>query len=345
MIKESVKKLTPYIPNTVPCTIKLDANEGSNYLFNEALDFRTEPLNLYPDSDALKLCNDLSQYLNVKPSQIMVGNGSSEMIELLIKTYVEKDEIVLGFEPSFSMYQVYTTLHGGNYRTVSAEDDLSFSIERLITRAKQLKPKLIILCSPNNPTGFTFSKAALEKVLKDTEALVLIDEAYGEFSHQESVVSMVDTYPKLMVTRTFSKAFGLAGARLGYLISNSQRTSELRRVKTPYNLNRLSQYLGVSALKRIDDVSVYVDGVIQRRKKLQQALMELGFNVYPSEANFLFIKAPIAQLYERLLENGILIRKFTGKWAQYYRITVGLENQNETLISVLKGMINDEKNA
>lgn len=339
MIKESVKKLNPYKANQVDCLIKLDANEGVNYLFDGPLDFSDEPFNLYPDSDSTRLRKEITKYLDVELDQVMMGSGSSEMIELIIKTYLEPGEIVLGFEPSFTMFQVYTIMHGGDYQTIPAEDDFSFSIDRLIAKMNAVKPKLVILCSPNNPTGYEFPQKDLIRVLESTEALVLIDEAYSEFSDQVSMAKSVDTYRNLFVTRTFSKAFGLAGARLGYLMAYKDRIEELNRVKTPYNVNRLSQSLGERALERIEDVKQYVQNVAKRREDLALALNSFGFIVYPSKGNFLWVKPPFDNLYQRLLSEGILIRKFSGKYSDYYRITVGLESENQALITALKGMV------
>ena len=338
-VKESVKVLKPYKANQVECRIKLDANEGKNYLFKEGFDLSKEALNLYPDTDSTYLRTLIANYMQVDQDEVLCGSGSSETIELIIKTYLEKDEYVIGFNPSFTMYKVYTTMHGGNYIEIPSEDDFSCAMDAMIAKAKSLNPKLIIICSPNNPTGYVFPQEEMIKLLENTQALVLIDEAYSEFSNQESFAKFINQYNHLYVTRTFSKAFGLAGARLGYVIGSKKNIEALNKVKTPYNINRLSQALGEQALKRIDEVKTYVNEVAKRRGILEDNLKQLGFTVYPSSANFLWVKSPIKGLYEALLKEGILIRRFVGEWDDYYRITVGTSEENQSLIKALKGVV------
>jgi len=339
-IRNTLKNLKAYKPQAEQASIKLDANESKNYLMSDAVSFGDLSLNLYPDTNAKLLRSKLSFYANVPPSQIIVGNGSSEMIELMLKTFVETGDVVLSFEPSFSMYAIYTTIYNGKYQGVQTNADFNLDIDEMITYAKKYNPKLIFICSPNNPTGQIIPQADIIKLIKSTDALICLDEAYIEFSKQsKSMMSMVDQFENLMVIRTFSKAFGLAGIRLGYLVSNQNIVNELYKVKSPYNLNAVSQSLGIYALSKIDAVNSYIESIIKERLLVEKALSKLNLKVYPSEANFIFFQSLEPNLYNKLIEKDIRIRAFSDNLKNYYRVTVGSPNENKQFIEAMEEII------
>ncbi len=338
--KPAIDTLKPYTVRDVEYTIKLDANESPNYLFENGIDFSTTPFNLYPDTNASRLRKTLGEYFDMSEENLMVGSGSSELIELIIKTYVAPGETVLSFDPSFTMYQVYTTIHGGVYKTVPVEEDMSGSIDRLIREAGQTNPKLIILCTPNNPTGYQFSREAVTKLIRSTDALILLDEAYMDFAGEgASFLRETPFYDNLIVSRTFSKAFGLAGARLGYISAGIPIIQTLMKVKTPYNVNAFTQEIGIRALKKKRTVHAFIDDCIARRDALASTLRDLGLTVYPSRTNFLFVRSEREDLDEALLEKGILIRNFASYAPGFFRISVGNQAENKALISALKEVL------
>ncbi len=339
-IKESLKNLKPYTPNQHHYHIKLDANESKNYLFKEGIDFKQVNLNLYPDSYSSELRKRISDYIHVKPELIIAGNGSSEMIELILKTYINPNDIVLSFEPSFSMYRIYTQIHQGDFKEVLPKEGLRFDMEDMIEQAKKLNPKLIFICSPNNPTGQLFDIKDIINLHEHTQALICLDEAYMEFTKPESsMVKLIESYDRLIVLRTLSKAFGLAGIRLGYLVSNQDIVDTLNLVKSPYNLNTLSQAVGIYALSQIDVMKQYTHMMIKQREIVEDALSKLDIKLYPSQANFVFFKSKEEELFQKLLTKGILIRSFSGSLKSYYRITIGEENENQILIKALKEIL------
>ena len=348
LVKKSIRDLKGYNPNQVPFRIKLDANEGKNILFNDMAskglvfgeDFN---INFYPDNDAVLLREEIGRYIGIDPSHIIAGNGSSEMIELVIKTFVDKDEAIMSFVPSFSMYSVFSRIYSAKFIGVESNEDFSVDIDILIKKAKEINPKVILLCNPNNPTGYLIDKKNIEKLLAETDSIVVVDEAYMEFA-EGSMVQEVSKYKNLIVLRTLSKALGLAAIRLGYMISNGEIIKIINNVKSPYNLNAITQYIGAMALKKKDKIIDYVEEVKKERVFLFNELKELPFEVYKSSANFVFFKSDIDDLDEKLAEEGILIRSFSGDLLGYYRATVGNRNENLELIKLLKEIIKNEKN-
>lgn len=332
-LKESAEKLNAYFVNDIPYKVKLDANEGSNYLLKGGFKIDDFEANLYPDSDSKLLREKMAKYYGCKAENIMVGNGSSEIINMLINAYCDKGQGVMSFVPSFSMYETYCGLCGAAYLGVESEKDFRRNISKLIAEANKKKPKIVILCNPNNPTGNEIAKEDLIRLLDDVkDSLILLDEAYADFS-DISALDLIDKYENLMVMRTLSKAFGLAGLRIGCLIANEELIKYVWKVKLPYNINKLSQYAAEQALENSDRVKAYIETVKELRAQLGEDLKDLNFTVYPSGSNFLFVKSPIDKLFERLMENGVLIRKLTD---EYYRITVGTKEENKILIEEIK---------
>ncbi|NLJ58378.1 MAG: histidinol-phosphate transaminase [Tissierellia bacterium] len=337
-LKESVEKLQAYFVNDLPYKVKLDANEGSNYLLKDGFKIDNFKANLYPDSDSKILREKMSKYYKCKAENIMVGNGSSELINTIINAYCEKGEKVMSFIPSFSMYQTYCDLCGAEYVGVETEMDFSQNIDKLIDEAKKENPKIVIVCNPNNPTGYVTPKEDLVKLLDNVQnSLIIIDEAYADFS-EISVIDLINKYENLLVMRTLSKAFGLAGLRVGAVIANEKTIKYIWKVKVPYNLNILSQYAAEQALDNIDKVKDYTNRVKKLRQSLKDSLEELNFTVYPSGGNFLFVKSPVDNLFENLMEQGVLIREF--RYDEVYnRITIATEEENKILLEEIGKLI------
>ena len=339
-IKASLKGLKPYQPNQQSYRIKLDANESKNYLFSSGIDLKQLQVNMYPDSNSTELRIALGQFVGINPERIIAGNGSSEMIELVLKTYVDKGDAVLSFEPSFSMYSIYTKIHNGNYIAVHTDDTFKQDIDQMIEASKTYDPKIIFVCSPNNPTGRLIPNADILRLVQQTEAMVCVDEAYIEFTNvQPSLIDQVDKYPNLIVLRTLSKAFGLAGIRLGFLVSNSTVVETLNRVKSPYNLNVLTQQVGILALSQTHLMRAYTSKIMSERTNVFNQLSKLNLTVYQSEANFIFFKSTDPQLFNKLLKKSILIRAFTGPLENYYRVSIGDRLENEKFIEALKEIL------
>jgi len=338
-LKASVEKLHAYFVNDIPYVVKLDANEGSNYLLKDGLKIDDLQPNLYPDSDSKLLREKMSEYYECKPENILAGNGSSELINMVINAYCEIGDKVTSFVPSFSMYQTYCDLCGAEYVGVPCEDDFSQNIDKLINKSLEVNPKIVILCTPNNPTGYVTSKQDVVKLLDNVKnSVIIIDEAYVDFC-DSSIVGLINKYENLIVMRTLSKAFGLAGLRVGAMLANEDLVNYIWKVKVPYNINILSQYAAVKSLENLKLVNQYKNEVALLREELSNNLKNINFTVYDSGSNFIFLKSPVDNLYEKLIECGVLIRKFNYNSDTYYRITVGTKEENEILLYEIKKII------
>jgi histidinol-phosphate aminotransferase len=335
--------MKPYLPNPFQARVKLDANETKNYLFKEGYLTKELELSLYPDPNAISLKTKLSSHLKVDTNQIEIGNGSSELIDLIIKTFVEQGEKILGFEPSFSMYQIYSKTNGANYIAVPSEQDLSVEIDLMISYANEFKPKLIFLCSPNNPTGYLIPEDEIIRLLLSVECLVVLDEAYIEFSDTSlSLIRKINEYPNLMILRTFSKAYGLAGIRLGYMVSNKEFILNVNQVSAPYRVNQISQKMGELALSKLEEVNLFIQEMMNERKRVMNSMINFKIKVYPSQGNFIFFYSNVSKLFEKLIDHGVLIRAWNGNLKGYYRVTIGQKEENNAFLNALKEILKDE---
>lgn len=359
--RKTVQKMQPYFVNDRPCRIKLDANEGSSYLLDSVSNAKVlESLaeksifsaNLYPDSDCVSLREKLSAYYGCRKENIVIGNGSSELIHFVISTYCEPGDRVLTFSPGFSMYDIYCQLCEAEIVKLESGKAFEQDIDSLIEKARETDPKVVILCNPNNPTGYVNSREEvirLVKALPDT--VIAVDEAYADFGDQ-SVLSEIENFSNLVVLRTMSKAFGLANLRVGCAVACEAVASDIWKVKVPYNLNGPSQILAEMALENSDRIAPYVQQVNEERAKLIEAVNARGDSAadgrplvrsYPSGANFVLTESPDINLEEELLRRGIAIRSFGGSLAGFYRISIGEPDQNQEVIQAIEEIISIEE--
>lgn len=295
-------------------------------------------LNLYPGLTSKNLREKLANFYGLDPQEILISNGSNENLDIFLKTFINPGETVAIPSPSYTMYPVYIKINMGKPYQIPLQDKFKLDLGSFL----ESKAKLFIISSPNNPTGNNFRKESILEILQ-RKNLVLIDEAYGEFSDQ-NFLSYIRDYPNLIVSRTFSKAWGLAGIRLGYLIANKKLISELGRVKPPFNVNSLSQFIATLALEWEDNfVEGYKNMVKEEKTRLALQLVDLGFKIYPSDANFLLVKSPVETepLVERLKEESIYIKDVSGypQLSNHLRITIGTREMNGLLIDKMKDFV------
>lgn len=338
--KQSVKELQPYVVNPVVCSVKLDANEGNKDLFKDLIkdigdDFY---LNLYPDDNYTQLKEAIVNYIGCKIENISVGNGSSELLDLCVKTFVDTNELILSLDPTFSMYSIYAKIVNSRYIGAGEGNDFTINVDDVIKSIEENDPKLTIICNPNNPTGTTIKRDDVLRIVKSTDNVVIVDEAYMEFSN-ESVVDEIENYDNLIVVKTMSKAFSMAGIRTGYLIANEELVKTIEKVRPPYNLNSISALLATKALKQKDKMLSYVENLKVEREKIYEKLLDMGVKAYKSGANFVFFSSKVDNLAEKLIENDVLIRKFGGKLDNYYRVTVGSPKENEAFLNAMKKIV------
>ena len=336
LVRRNIRKLCPY-------STARDEYQGKLGIF---LDANESPYgngyNRYPDPRQLALKQRLSEIKGLPVENIFLGNGSDEAIDLLFRVFCNpgKDNAVV-ISPSYGMYTVAADINNVEVRSVALKEDFALPVEEIIA-ACDSKTKLVFLCSPNNPSGNAFGKEELLKIVDSVEAVVVVDEAYADFSSKGSLLSAVLTRPNLVVLQTLSKAWGLAGLRLGIAYAQEYIIRVMSMVKYPYNINQATQDLVMMALKA--PIANLVEEIVEQRKLIAAQLEEFPFvqKVYPSDANFLLVKVDDADaLYNHLIDNGIIVRnrnKVAG-CAGCVRITIGLPEENAKLIESLKNYL------
>lgn len=311
--------------------IFLDANENPY----------PSPYNRYPDPLQWRVKEKLAEIKGVKPRQIFLGNGSDEPIDLIIRAFCEpnQDSIMIT-EPTYGMYKVCAEVNAVNVQQVLLTPDFDLDLDE-IPNTFDATTKVIFLCSPNNPTGNLLSRDKIVEVLKRFYGLVVIDEAYIDFTRSKTFLNELKKYPNLLVLQTFSKAWGLAGLRLGMCFASEEIISILNKIKYPYNVNIRTQELALEALENAYKKDIWVDEILNQRNWLKAELKKLGLveKIFPSDANFLLVRVQDAQsTYQYLMDRRIIVRDRSRVNLCYncLRLTVGTPEENERLIQALK---------
>jgi histidinol-phosphate aminotransferase len=335
--RENVKTLKPYSSardefedfDTAEM-IFLDANENP---FQNGV-------NRYPDPQQNSVKAILAKNNNVKSSQILLGNGSDEVLDLLFRAFCEpKTDNIISLPPTYGMYSVLANINAVENREVLLSTNFQPQVEKILDAVDE-NTKIIFLCSPNNPTGNSFSDESVVKLLQNFKGLVVIDEAYIDFSDKESWLTEIDEYPNLVITQTLSKAYGLAGIRLGICYASEAVISVLNKIKPPYNVNELTQQRAILRLNDSDKIKQEIASIIEQREELLKVLLEVSFveKIYPTEANFVLVKVDNAnKRYDELIAKGIVIRNRTTQplCENCLRFTIGIPEENYKLKDVL----------
>jgi histidinol-phosphate aminotransferase len=351
LVRLELKGFEAYNPNQLPYRVKLDANE-SPFDLPEAVKKKLiaflsgdSQVNLYPDTNSTELRKTLSAYWKVDVDGIVVGTGSDQLIQVLINVFVGKGDRVICPVPSFSMYSLNTIVAGGIpvELPLLPEENYRYRPDEVIRKAGEEKAKLIFLCTPNNPTGDTIPLEDIVHIAEGCpDSIIAIDEAYAEFSG-ETAVSLVERYENVILLRTFSKAYGLAGVRCGYSLSSKALANEINKVRPPYNISSLSQYTAQLVFEEREEVSRKIESIIRERESLANILKEMkGVMVYPSRSNFLLVKIGNSRrVYEELVKRGVLVRSFGSmpRLEDCLRISVGSREQNAVLLQELQDIL------
>jgi len=309
----------------------LDANENP---FDNSL-------NRYPDPQQAALKALISDQKEVALDQILLGNGSDEVLDLIFRAFCEPNsDNILTLPPTYGMYDVLANLNAIENIQVPLSSDFQIEVDLVIENIKP-NTKLLFICSPNNPSGNTVDRSAIERLLKAFNGLIVIDEAYIDFTEETSWTQFLNVYPNLIVVQTLSKAYGLAGIRLGICYASKEIIAVLNKIKPPYNVNTLTQEAAVKALHNKDVVSDQIASILNERIRLKKALTAYSFikKIYPSEANFFLIKVDDAnKRYDELIKNGIVVRNRSSQLHcdNCLRITVGSPSENTQLLTLLK---------
>lgn len=338
LIRPSIKSLKPYASardefkgNKEHLTF-LDANENP---FENGI-------NRYPDPQQKELKAVISKLKNIPVEQILLGNGSDEVLDLLIRMFCEPNiDNILILPPTYGMYEVLANINAVEVLKINLSESTFQPQNTAVLNIANGNSKILFLCSPNNPTGNSFEADRVEFLLKNFKGIVVIDEAYIDFSNEESWLSRLKEFPNLVVVQTLSKAFGMAGIRLGMCFASEAIIATLNKIKPPYNINELTQISAIEQLQKADLVQSQIMSLINERELLVRSLEQVAFikKIYPSNTNFVMIKVDNAsKRYQQLIENGIVIRNRTTQplCENCLRLTIGTTEENMKLIETLK---------
>lgn len=338
LLRKNIQNLKPYSSARTEFSgeamIFLDANENP---FNQ-------PYNRYPDPLQKAVKEKISGIKKVPAENIFLGNGSDEPIDLLIRAFCEpKVDNIVTLSPTYGMYQVAADISDVEVRKVSLTEDFQVD-KKAVMEATDANTKLIFLCSPNNPTGNSLYRDTMLDIIKEFKGIVVIDEAYIDFAPGKTLMTELESHPNMVILQTFSKAWGMAGLRLGMAFACTEIIDVFNKIKYPYNLNVLLQEKALELLDKKVTVQKWVKLLIAEREKMEKLLVDFPFvvKVYPSDANFLLVKMHDAQgIYNYLVEEGIIVRNRTKIHLcnDSLRITIGSSEENEILLNALKELI------
>ncbi len=345
-IKKDIKELTPYFIDEKPVRFKLDANESPYDLENTDKDrllafLGDINLNRYPDPNCKTLRRLVAQKENVEENQIVFGNGSDELLYLLMMCLEEK--AVISFPmPGFSMYAISGKIFGKEQLSYELSEPYYSINEESFDTVMRREPHLCYIANPNNPTGNCFPDEILEKYLGNENIIFVSDEAYADFSGK-SFKSKLKDFKNLLIMKTFSK-IGFASIRLGYLIGNRELISHIEKVRLPYNINSFTQKVAEFYLKNNDLVEQHISDIINERKRVSLELTALGVYQLPSNANFITFKIEKNGFYDFLINNGILVKDLypSFKMKHYFRFTIGRREENDYFIKILRQFVEEE---
>ncbi|HCR77347.1 MAG TPA: histidinol-phosphate transaminase [Chryseobacterium sp.] len=333
LVRKNILELQPYVSfrdnNTFENPVFLDANESA---FGE--------LNRYPDSTQKELKEKLAALKNVSAKQIAVGNGSDELIDLIVKVFCEpKKDAILMMNPSFAMYGFYASVNENRVAKLNLDENFGIDEKEFLKISNEEKPKVFFLCSPNNPTGNSIED--IEFYIQNFEGIVVVDEAYIEFSGKKSCIELLEKFPNLIVLQTFSKAWGMAGARVGIAYASEEIIQLINTVKSPYNVNSLSLNKISELITNEEFIKSNIENTLNEIFWLRNELETINCikKVFPSDANFFLIQFEnVDKVYQKLLENEILTSKRSPQIPDCIRINVGNREENNKLINVLKSI-------
>ncbi len=341
--------MTPYGAPQAPLPVALNVNENTHPIpdevahdIAESLSLAVRGLNRYPDREFSELREAFAGYLGhgLTDAQIWAANGSNEVLQHILQAFAGPGRTVMGFAPTYSMYPLLTRATGATWVAGERSADYELTVESAISQVRNANPDVILLCSPNNPTGTPLSLDVIEAVYDATDGIVVVDEAYFEFAPHDapSALTLLDGRPRLVVSRTMSKAFAFAGARVGYLAADAAFIDALRLVRLPYHLSALTQVAALAALRHASTMLATVDDIVAQRDRISQALTQLGYRPYRSWTNFVLFGgvADPQATFQALYDRGILVRDvgITG----HLRVTAGTEEETTAFLDALASL-------
>ena len=346
LIRDPVRALQPYQVENFDCEIKLHANENAfpppaSLLEGFEKRLRDLALNRYPDPDCTRLKQAIARRLNVTPDRLMVGNGSDELIQILLQIFCGPGDAVAFPDPTFAMYAIIARGMGLQTVPCPLDDNWDFQAESFLESIAPHRPKIVFFSYPNNPTGNCFDAGALQRVLETFQGIVVLDEAYYDFA-RKSFLAQAEHHNNLVILRSLSK-IGLAALRVGFGVADPLIIREVNKIRLPYNSNSVSQAFSELLLNRFEPVQRQIDWIVEERNRLMTALAQIpGITVFPSDANFLLFRLDTGskEVFQNLVDRGILIRDLGGhpRLKNCLRVTIGTEEENRRFLESLKAV-------
>ena len=344
LVKRDVLELKPYQVENIQCRVKLDAMENPYHLPESLMvkileGIKRVEINRYPDPNATKIKNIIASQNNISADNIIIGNGSDELIQLILTTFGESGDNVLFPIPTFSMYGIISKSLSLKTEVVPLDESWELPLDKFLHEIERVKAKVIFISYPNNPTGNCFNSESILKILQKAEGIVVIDEAYYDFS-RKTFLPYLKEYKNLIILRTLSK-IGMAGLRVGYLMSDKEICRELNKVRLPYNSNSVSQEIASIILENRVELDNQIASIISERERLMTGLKGIkGIRPFPSETNFILFKTVKdgKEVFSRLADSGILVRNFGSDsyLKDYLRVTVGTHEENNEFLDVIQ---------
>jgi len=339
LVRDNVKALKPY-------SCARDEYHGSDGIFLDANENPYGDLNRYPDPYQKDLKASISNIKGVPENMIFLGNGSDEIIDLCFRIFCKPgNDKALTFSPSYGMYEVSASANDVSIIRIPLDENFQVNFDDVMPWLSDAALKLILICSPNNPTGNCIDRNVLEQIILNFDGIVLVDEAYIDFADKPSLLDRITSFRNLIVMQTFSKAFGLASVRVGMAFTNPDIIHYFNKIKPPYNISTINQKAVLQKLVKIDEYKIQVRKIREERERLTAALGKLPFikQIFPSDANFLLIRVKDAGfIYNTLADRGIIVRNRSSVVNNCLRITIGTKTENNELIKALKTIADEE---
>ena len=347
-VKPQVLKVPAYTLRAYEAGIKINQNENPFDFPADLKDetyrrFRDRQWSRYPDFIPDGLRQRLADFVGWHKDGVLVGNGSNELLQATLTVFIKSRTRVAIPYPTFTVYRLIANILGAQIVDIPLNRDMSYDVDALISKSQESGASVLIINNPNNPTGSAIREEGLRRILDQFAGHVLLDEAYFEFCGRTAFGMLAD-YPRLIITRTFSKAMGMAGLRVGYLLAHTDLVTQISKAKLPYNINQFSLTAAEVALENIHRFRPAIDAVLQEKERLGRELsMVPGCKVYPSESNFFLVEVPVAprQLYDELYAQGILIRDVSSypMLSKCIRVSVGTQEENNKFLSALRASL------
>ncbi|MDQ1714784.1 MAG: histidinol-phosphate aminotransferase [Frankiaceae bacterium] len=343
-IRDDLRGLSPYGAPQLDVPVRLNTNENPYHPpdalvadLAQAVAAAATTLNRYPDREARELRDALAAYLGhgLTGDQLWAANGSNEVLQQVLQAFGGPGRRAMGFEPSYAMYRLYSLATATGWVAADPEVDYTFTEGHMVAAVERARPDVVFVTRPNNPTGSSVALGVVRAIYEAAPGMVVVDEAYQEFSAEPSALELLPGRPRLIVSRTMSKAFALAGGRVGYLAADRVVVDALRLVRLPYHLSSLTQAAALAALRHADATLADVKRLIDERERVTSGLRAMGLTVVPSDSNFLLYGRFPDQsaVWQRLLERGVLVRDV--HVAGWLRVTIGLPHENDTFLAAM----------